>query len=609
MENKNFFIISESNELIESIKRYASYVWNTKVIGISPAFKDKSGDHESALLDAYTSICAELEKLTNEKLRSVVAILDIGLYEDNLNPISGKDQKALAAMLVLSFPEINWKFLTTLENKNNESGQIPKEYILSYFSNSSSGSPIKNLFTSSLGLSPLFDFYGLRNSIKNNIRGTKDVKAKYQYLRTRKCLAAAIDEEKSYAYLHSYLLYKLGLRSLPITTMKTMSEVFGGKNNKKIDLIFEDMFLNFPDRGNRHFSNLENRDKEFKVLKEVKNRIFVTVGHKYTPAYESNKAYIRELKYGGMKVKKVYKPSGGIYNLLKDAGLLKRYWKERKEEWSRAKPESEAEAGHSAPGRLLAIAERLISRAKIFLKDAMSVQDCIHGTLLALEAQELLGYKTPTTSLEAISIKHQLELKAECMFYGAGYNIDMKNRFQEIKGEAEAIARWFHKPVGKKLVLNAQMGIITELIEILRDYGQFDEEQECLKYFRTLNRKWYFINRPWVLRVFWPVRAYTECLLNSFWAFLAAIIVWPLSFGTIKYFLDKQQDLTQHIFQSYMTFFSFQPIETSNMGNASSVSVPGYFPHNHYITLLLIVFGFFHLGIFISHLYTLVSRK
>lgn len=599
MENKNFFIISNSKELVESIKRYASYVHNSEVIEICVLPLEGTED-ELTLLHAYNSICAQLEKHTNEKLRNAVAILDIGLYEYSLNPISGKDQQALAAMLVLSFPEINWKFLTTLENKNNKSDQIPKEHILSYFCKSPSDSPIKDLFTGAFGFSPLFDFYGLRNSIR------KDVKAKY--LRIRESLTAAIDEERPYAYLHSYLLYKLGYRSLPITTMKMMTEVFGDKNNNEIDLVFEDMFLNFPDRGNRHFSNLEKRDNEFKALKNVKNRIFVTVGHKYTPAYESNKIYIRKLKYGGMKVKKVYKPSGGIYNLLKNAGLLKEYRKRRKEEWDRARPKkpkanSGSEAGHSAPGRLLAIAERLIKRAKKFLKDAMSVQDCIHGTLLALEAQELLGYKTPTTSLEAISIKHQLELKAECMFYGAGYNIDMKNRFREIKGESEAVARWFHKPVGKKLVLNAQMGIITKLIEILRDYGQFDEEQECLKKFRTLNRKWYFINKPWVLRIFSPVRAYTECLLNSFWAFLIAIILWPLSLGMIKYSLvDKQQDFFQYILQSYMTFFSFQPIETSD-------SMLGYFPHNHLITFLLIFFGFFHLGIFISYLYTLVSRK
>ena len=239
MDNKNFFIVSNSKELVKSIKRYASYVHNTEVIGISIPPLEGTED-ELILLHAYNSICTQLEKHTNEKLRNAVAILDIGLYEYNLNPISGKDQQALAAMLVLSFPEINWKFLTTAENGNNESDQIPKEHILSYFSESL----MKDFFTRAFGFSPLFDFYGLRNSIRNNIKKTEDVKA--EYLRIRESLAAAIDEERSYAYLHSYLLYKLGYRSLPVTTMKMMREVFR-ENNNEIALVFEDMFLNFPD--------------------------------------------------------------------------------------------------------------------------------------------------------------------------------------------------------------------------------------------------------------------------------------------------------------------------------------------------------------------------
>jgi hypothetical protein len=596
VEGRKFFIISSSKNWAESVKRYALNIYNADVHIVEiPEIPDEV---PIPVLDLFNLISSKLEKHENTILRNSIAILDIGLYEWNLNPLSitSPERNQLASMLTLAFPEIHWIFLMMRKVEDNYA------YTFLWIDD------LKRLLEKIDSIpSPFFDPSNLRNSIRENTKKSDESVKNYLQLHNEGD-SASIDEEEAYAYLHGYLAYKLGYRCFLVTTMRMMEEVFKGNavNKPKIDLVFEDMFLNFPDREREpHLSDLRKRDEKFGLLKDVKNRIFVTVGHRYISWYESNKVYIQELKACDVKVKKVYKPSGGMYNILEEAGLLKEYYRRKRKEWKNAKPDYEPETTvHSAPGRLLVIAEKLIDRAEKILHKAMTVQDCIHGALLALEAQELLGYRTPTTSLEAIALRHQLEVKAECMFYGVGYNIDMKKRFEEIAGEVRAVSGWFHPTVKKKSALNAQLGIITELIEILRDHGQFDEEQDCLKCLRKLNRKWYYLNRPW-LSFIRPIHAYIETLVGSLPLFVLAILGWPFALGIFSYIFrerfkiggDKFQGFSDHLINAFSTFFGLQPIGHP-IGTISQI-----------LTFLMILGGFMHLGIFISFLYTLIKRK
>ncbi len=57
----------------------------------------------------------------------------------------------------------------------------------------------------------------------------------------------------------------------------------------------------------------------------------------------------------------------------------------------------------------------------------------VRRATFATDALELTGHRTPTTALEALSTKHQLELTAECHFSGIEYNVDVKSRLAEIR--------------------------------------------------------------------------------------------------------------------------------------------------------------------------------
>lgn len=609
MDDRHIFIIGDEHTkfLLDSIKgsfnfRFPHY---TKKIYTLPS-KDISHTNDW-LLEQYRAIAELIESANPIVLRNSVGIIalpfnrfeELGIHPNFLTISTQKNYDlgsfaALAGMLLMTFPEIRWIFFDF--EKAKDSNKL--EFI----------DPLKT-FQTLANHNPIFDCSEYREKVRASFFSDPESSKSIHYLLDRASYSASIDEEEPYAFMHGYLAYRMGYKGFLITTKKAMDEVLSkGSDKPDINLTFEDMFLNFPDLvGNMHLSDLRKRDETYEKLKDVQKRIFVTVGHNNIGWHDDNKRYQDELKRNGKKVKVLYKPSGGIYNILEKAGLSKDYWERRKKEWEKARPsrDSENTGGHSAPGRLLAIAERLIDRAENIYNEAKSVQDCIHGATLALEAQELLGYRTPTTCLEAIALRHKLEVKAECMFYGVEYNIDVEKRFEELENEIKTVSQWFDPKVRESSALNAQMSIVTEIMRIFEEHGQFDEQQKCLNHFRRLNRRWYFKKHPWILP-FKPVRWYVETLLGSFSLFIAMLFFWPIAGGILSWFgsadfgdvlkTTGSPDFGKHLINATGTFFGVQPVQFP-VDNSAMI-----------ITTILILAGFLHLGIFISHLYTLISR-
>ena len=164
-----------------------------------------------------------------------------------------------------------------------------------------------------------------------------------------------------------------------------------------------------------------------------------------------------------------------------------------------------------------------------------------------------------------------------------------------------AVSRWFHPRNRRRSAINAEMSIITCIMRIFNENGQFDEEQCCLRHFRKLNRQWYFLNHPW-LNFIRPLRWYIETLIGSFPLFVTALFTWPLIIGSASYLMKSKFDLLgnlfhNHIAHSYINFFALTPSHFPSC------------PCAHIFSLSLTLLGFMHLGIFISFLYTLMSRK
>jgi hypothetical protein len=263
--------------------------------------------------------------------------------------------------------------------------------------------------------------------------------------------------------------------------------------------------------------------------------------------------------------------------------------------------------GHSAPGRLLEVATRLIDRAERLLPEVRCVADCVQGAVLATDALELLAERTPTSALEALALKHQFEVLAECQFCGVQSSLDVKERIQNIQREVESLSFWFGPRNERFNKWNAEAAILSRLILIYRNHNYFDEEQEVLTRCRTLHRKMWFSQRGnrWATP-FQPLAWYVEFLLGSLPRFIVAIAVWILILFGLFYMggpLDAQgtaphpTPLTASIVAAYESFLGVQ-------------APPDSLGKFHTGVILLAIFGgFVHMGVFISHLYSIVSRK
>ena len=301
----------------------------------------------------------------------------------------------------------------------------------------------------------------------------------------------------------------------------------------------------------------------------------------------------------------LYKPTAGIFDLWKRSGLKARIGLGDGYQWP---PHDKTAAGvagsHSSPGRLLVIAARLLRRSKQLLDSAASVEDCVHGATLALDAQELLGNRTPTTALEALALKQELEVSAECMFLGLQYTLAVESRFQDLQADVESVAQWFRPKTRETSSLNAQLRVMNRLVVRLREWNQFDEENACMNKMRRLHRQIMSERQGiwgWLIR---PFRWYVETLLGSMKLFIAAICFWVVVLSASYYAVADPAD-PQPVWQRTLAwgmtaFFSMQPpTDIDDLLGKPTIA----------ITLIAMPIGFVHLGIFVSHLYSLVARK
>ncbi|MCX7176038.1 MAG: hypothetical protein NT159_19365 [Proteobacteria bacterium] len=586
-------------------------------------------------LEAYETLVRRIEIAASDgddqvPLNKVVALVD-AVNPSRLSAVAeGGSWDSLIAMLILTFPEIRWVFGVTSEVATDYSR---KESIESRHTLVSLLEPA--------AADPLFDPTGLRDWVRartgeglNN--ANDDLK-----LPRRQQLAAAIDEERPYAYLHGYTAYRFGCRADVVSTWTLMKDRFGKADGEPHGywLLLEDMSLNFPDREKgKHLLHLDRMyyDQDGKPLEgrahhcpkldlnsvdgaveDSKYRILVTTGQTRPGdhALSENRRYLRGKAPDIGKV--VFKPASGMFDLWEKAGLyLKLAGSQRLGNapdfcWPPAPlaQASEKADGHGAPGKLLLVSEMLVRRAEAMLGKVKCVDEAVHGAVLATDALELTGGRTPTAAIEALSLKHQFEVLAECQFSGVEYHIKVIPRLKEISLEIASISRWFYRNERQKAKLNGQMHILNALVKILRAHGQFDEEQLCMHRVRRLHSTLWMRSQPWRF-VFLPFIRYVEMLLKSVLGFVGAISIWlvilSLLFALFPAVPTAEWSFARLLIgveNAVTSFFSIgTPMQEPKLPDVLSRSYV-------FVSALCIMSGFLHLGVLISHLYAVVSRR
>jgi len=538
-----------------------------------------------AFLNYYHSWCRLLETSLDSHSEVIVWHLPID-GSKILSP--DPSYSRLCAMLSLSFPDIHFV-------------------------------PVKNFADIVLAtrlwdvaFSPIFDGAGLRDDIR---KAMKDASKNVEYLPLRTELAVAIDDEEAYALLHAFAAYRFGFRSVSISTEGLANLLLKEQQGQQLPfgyatLTIEDLYISFPDQKTTGISVLEERHKLW-CLSKAKNRVFVTSDHDHGK-WRNNHDFLSSASANGINIRKLLKPHAGMFRLWESAGLTRCLkWKDKRVHGGYAPeftwpPEKHyEEEDHSSPGTLKMLAEHMLERAERMLSNVQSVADAVKGAVLANDALELLGTRTPTLAIEALRLKHQFEVLAECQFSGVEYHLPLHGRLAEIRRDVHVISKWFGYKQRKSAAMNAEMAILTTLVRVFRSFGQFDEEQQCMQRARYLNNSLWMGQRA-VRRLLWPVLRYLELLLSSFSTFVLILVAWILVLGVL--FWQSQAgsdigDLLCGLQNSVSSFFSMgAPVTPS-----ACTKVDGWL--GSIVTSLAIFSGFVHIGVFVSHLYSIVTRR
>ena len=107
--------------------------------------------------------------------------------------------------------------------------------------------------------------------------------------------------------------------------------------------------------------------------------------------------------------------------------------------------------------------------------------------MLALNAKEYLQHRTPTAWLEALSLQHELEVMAECMFLGVAYNRQLGPRFEELKADVILASDWLAAHEQASAELNSRITILGRMAAQFKAFNQIDEELACLNEVRMLH--------------------------------------------------------------------------------------------------------------------------
>jgi hypothetical protein len=561
-------------------------------------------------------------------------------WDPLVNYEAGRDYQptleTVVAWLVLSFPEVRWFWWAPNSRlrRDEATGECVDDHSGCAVLRQWHGCPIgtirlkrfddrdRPLHGAARFFPAAFDPSGLRTTVRAAMgRASGSCEHKHQLCRTKVILT--VDEEREYCLLAGYAAYRTGYRSLAAATWGGFEQLWRwrGAPVGELHASFEDIYLAFPDQTEplrdiegfrpemRHLSYLRYRDAadgrgDVSLFAQVGRRVLVTVGHKLgaqgRQIWQENLAYLRRR---GLFFCLVRKPLGSVH-LLIEQSRLRRVVKT-------VVRRNGSESRHSAPGRLLAAADRLLERSRDILSAAQTPEEALHAAVLALEAKELLSSRTPTTSLEAIALQHEAEVTAESLFLGVEYSKHLRARFRELRAEIKDVAYWFGSGQSARSALNARLTVAERLANRFSTLNQIEEELECLAEARRLRFAFWVRERPWRWPA-WPILRYLSFSLESLPRFMLVMVCWSLFFGAGYYLIGRaaQRDNLRFL-DAMASALKFSITQESvarwtNLGQDEVSSREALW--NTWLAFQGAV-SLTNFGLLLSHLYLVVSRR
>ena len=628
--NRHYLIISDkqtaTNWQQHLVARYGEGAVQT--LELPAAFFENPRSDDWFLIKQYfNQIVAYFNRFYNDEktladMRNLVVFIPVFVEfpieegKDNWNPLlyhKGKrkeyHREMLFSWLILAFPEVRFVFLG--EPESTDVAEKPERLHLM----SPGETPIE--YIQKTDYLVLFDPSGLRNRIR---RMLKFPKPRHPGVWLRHYTAVVLEDEMTFSFFCGYTAYRYGCKTWMLQNYRQaenlLQEELENKDSPAIHVSLEDLRLGFPDKEERDklshlvsFSDSVERCRStlFPRLAQVNNRFIVTYGDTGSKGENTEKRLAEQVaEYNSLPKSQPsqmfirYKPLTDIRTLGKQTNLYHLWRKTREKNADEIKDAKVEKSNHSAEGIILDIAEILFGRAKKLLREEKNIQDLIHVALLALEAKELLGGKTPTISLELLDLQHQAEVLAECRCYGTDYNkLTVLHRIAEIRKEVKLICGWY-RPQGRKLAQrSARSKIVGGLSKIFSDTRQIEEHDEALIEARRLSGLLYIHHHPWATP-FYPFRWYFEFLQRSLLHNAGVVMAWFILFLCLwNWYVPGHESLNVAAYSVFNQFWDR--------------SVPPGIPEHSLLTQCLrfgpFVIGITHILVLISNVHSRIQRK
>jgi hypothetical protein len=419
-----------------------------------------------------------LDKLTPEEVRETMVLIDLNSESNNpWNVQNFMEEQGLASQLILSYPEIYFAFIGTMDllieticpsvKSAQENTQEAETNIISFdreMARCHHFIQLETLITfiqlidlHSSGFRTIFDPIGLRTLLKYHLLISPHHENADLYLpllsHRINHAAASADEEPSFAYLNAYAAYKAGLRTSLLTTKKEFIRILirtpisdsrtSINGPTKLEIILSDWCLQYLDfEGN--FPDpylLTQLDYFSEILLKVKVIVI--------SSFEISNINFPGERIDENRVIKIQKPYGGLLFLLKSringhsnplGVCFEQTWKTI----NCYKPSPHKNPAcvnpHGAPYSRSLVANRLLTRARsIETPGEHSTELWVQKALLASEAKEILGGQSLTLSYECLALQNETEVQAEISFLGTSKSIEIGERLRKLADETRAI--------------------------------------------------------------------------------------------------------------------------------------------------------------------------
>jgi hypothetical protein len=611
--------------------------------------------------NAFGMASAFLHHQVNVVRRLIVLVDEVDLA--TFSPTRSSTWSGLLAMLVLAFPEVRWIFMAMRDSNVGTPDALTDTDWKWFWRNHGPATVIEARGTPLFDGHGLRGW--VRERIQRewdrdlNVRGTNPASDR-QVVPIRSKVAVVLDDEPEFREFEALMAYTRGFRAHSIETWAEATKLLGydgsllkaqrdevvspplvsGRvapdSRDRFLLSIEDLYVRFPDQLSEGMSDLEKREHALPALSRDSPlcRRFVSVGHEAAgnpEDYARRRQYLRKRRdweSSAVRVRPrpgeqlVYKPAPGLYALWQELGLervfrqggtsgigrgialdfvwpiqharARRSWQDERGAARRA--------GHSSPGLLVEIAQSLLDRATADLGGRLTLTDAVTGAVLATDALELLGGRTPTLSLEALSLKHMFEVRVASQFVGVEYHLAISKRLTDIRVNLATLAIWLHPTRKRTFVLNGEARILTRIVEILERSGQFEEAAMCRTRLATLHRQIEMLSdlkRLAIGRILlWPASLYADWALRSLNHYLIATMVGVSAFILGFAWFGNGALVADAVHMTLRAMFTITLPDPAKDGM-----------HHAVLGYCAAAFGLLNFGLLIAYLYSKLIRK